>query len=612
MQNVFASRTLVGLRNLINYVDPNVLSRVWFIFPASILSGFLDFAAVAAIGRLTGSLVGSDLENLLPGIKVFGASVYEQSLWLIAIFILVNWLQSAVRLILRFMQENLAGEVWLNLSCRIFRQILEQPYERHLSGSITSLASDLLSNLEALLRDILTPALRAISCIISIVMLVAGILYVGGGASFLLIISMLVMYIALSYFITPKLRFASKQKIINREKYTKSFFESLGSVPDLKLGLYEEYFISRYFDSTQIYKKSVVNTVVLPEIPRLFIEPLGISAIFLVGILPQILSGQQEKIIEILPFLSILSVGALRLAKPLQDLFASISILRGGLPEIKNILELLSNTNAFKSPDIKPTISCAEGIFPKRSITLSDVYYSYPSSDNSVLKGINIDIPVGSRVAFVGPSGSGKSTAANILLSLLHPQRGKLILDGLPLLESEISAWHTCCAKVPQSIQLLSDSIVSNVAFGQALEKVDEDKVWDALAAAQLDEIVSELPYGLYTPIGDNGISLSGGQRQRLALARAFYRQSKFLILDEATSALDNRTESEVMQSLEIIGRRCTTLVIAHRLSTIQKCDRIYEFLNGKIVASGQFDQLRETSSSFRNMVELQSFDELS
>ena len=338
MQNVFASRTLFGLRQLINYVEPNVISRVWFILPASILSGLLDMAAVGAIGRLTGSLVGSDLGNLLPGIKVFGASVYEQSLWLIAIFILVNWLQSAVRLSLRFMQENLAGEIWLNLSVRIFRQILEQPYERHLSGSVTSLASDLLSNLEALLRDILTPALRAISCIISIIMLVTGILYVGGGASFVLIISMLLMYLALSYFITPRLRFASKQKIANREIYTKSFFESLGSVADLKLGLNEDYFIKRYMDSTQIYKQSVVNTVVLPEVPRLFIEPLGISAIFLVGVLPQILSGQQEKIVEILPFLSILSVGALRLAKPLQDLFASISILRGGLPEIKNIL----------------------------------------------------------------------------------------------------------------------------------------------------------------------------------------------------------------------------------------------------------------------------------
>ena len=200
MQNIFASKTVVGLKQLFRYIDSKVLFRVWFLLPASILSGFLDFAAVAVIGRLTGSLVGSDLGNSLPGIKVFGASLYEQSLWLIAIFIIVNWLQSGVRLALRLMQENLAGELWLDLSGRIFRQILEQPYECHLSGNVTSLASDLLSNLEALLRDILTPSLRAVSCIISIIMLVAGILYVGGGPSFILIISMLLMYVALVFY----------------------------------------------------------------------------------------------------------------------------------------------------------------------------------------------------------------------------------------------------------------------------------------------------------------------------------------------------------------------------------------------------------------------------
>ena len=161
----------------------------------------------------------------------------------------------------------------------------------------------------------------------------------------------------------------------------------------------------------------------------------------------------------------------------------------------------------------------------------------------------------------------------------------------------------------PQSIHLLSDSIVANIAFGETVQEIDEEKVWDALAAAQLDEIVSLLPYGIYSPIGDNGISLSGGQRQRLALARAFYRQAKFLILDEATSALDNQTESEVIQSLDIVGRRCTTLVIAHRLSTIVKCDRIYEFSKGEIIASGDFYQLREKSESFRGMIDLQSFD---
>ena len=609
MQIIFASKTLVGLRQLFKYIRPKVLFRVWFLLPASILSGFLDFAAIAVIGRLTGSLVGSDLGNLLPGIKVFGASLYEQSLWLIAIFIIVNWLQSGVRLALRLMQENLAGELWLDLSGRIFRQILAQPYESHLSGNVTSLASDLLSNLEALLRDILTPSLRAISCIISIIMLVAGILYVGGGSSFVLIISMLLMYIALSYSITPTLRVASKLKIITREKYTKSFFESLKSIADLKLGLKEQYFINRYIDATQIYKKSVVNSVVFPEIPRLFIEPLGISAIFLVGVLPQILSGRQDEIVEVLPFLSILSVGALRLAKPLQDLFASVSIMRGGLPEIKNIISLINKTNSYGSSNMRQNKICVDGIFPLRSIGLKDVHYIYPGSEKSVLQEINIDIRVGSRVAFVGPSGSGKTTAANLLLSLLHPHQGNLLLDGIPLLDSEISSWHKCCAKVPQSIQLLSDSIVANVAFGETPQEINEDRVWDALISAQLNEFVSELPYGLYSPIGDNGISLSGGQRQRLALARAFYSQAKFLILDEATSALDNQTESEVIQSLDIIGRRCTTLVIAHRLSTIVKCDRIYEFSDGKIVASGNFDQLRATSQSFRDMINLQSFE---
>ena len=610
MQNLFASKTVVGLSQLIKYIDSKVLFRLWFLLPVSILLGFLDFAAVAVIGRLTGSLVGSDLGNLLPGIKVFGASVYEQSLWLIAIFIVVNWLQSFARLIVRLMQENLAGELWLDLAGRIFRQILLQPYERHLSGSVTSLASDLLSNLEALLREILTPSLRAMSCLVNIIMLVAGILYAGGGSSFVLIVSMLLMYVALSYSITPTLRVASKLKVITRDKYTKNFFESLKSIDDLKLGLKEQYFINRYADATQIYKKSVVNSMVFPEIPRLFIEPLGITAIFLVGVFPQVLTGQQEKIVEVLPLLSVLSVGALRLAKPLQDLFASISILRGGLPEIKNIISLIDKTNSLKVADIRKAAICAEGIFPLRSIGLSDVHYMYPGSNKSVLKGINIDIPVGSRVAFVGPSGSGKTTAANILLSLLHPQKGALVLDGISLLDNEVPTWHKCCAKVPQSIQLLSDSIIANVAFGEEVQEIDEDKVWDALRAAQLDEIVSELPYGIFSQIGDNGVALSGGQRQRLALARAFYRQAKFLILDEATSALDNQTESEVIQSLEIVGRRCTTLVIAHRLSTIVKCDRIYEFSGGEIVASGNFDQLRELSPTFRNMIELQSFNQ--
>jgi ATP-binding cassette subfamily B protein len=224
-----------------------------------------------------------------------------------------------------------------------------------------------------------------------------------------------------------------------------------------------------------------------------------------------------------------------------------------------------------------------------------------------VLKGVNLNIPVGARVALVGATGSGKTTVTHLLLGLLDPQRGALELDGIGLDAYSRPSWQACCAQVPQHIQLIDDSIKANVAFGVEEYLIDEDRLWDALQAAQLADLVAEMPYGLLTPIGENGMKLSGGQRQRLALARAFYRNAKFLLLDEATSALDNRTESFVIDAIETVGRRCTTVIIAHRLSTIMRCDRIYEFSNGCVKASGTYDELKSRSTSFRELALLES-----
>jgi len=189
---------------------------------------------------------------------------------------------------------------------------------------------------------------------------------------------------------------------------------------------------------------------------------------------------------------------------------------------------------------------------------------------------------------------------------LLSPGRGCLELDGIPVEGLDVPAWQANCAQVPQAITLLNGSVLENVAFGVAPELADQHRVWEALEAAQLQDFVADLPYGLHTQVGENGLRLSGGQRQRLALARAFFRQARFLVLDEATSALDNRTESEVIEALEVVGRRCTTVVIAHRLSTVQRCDRIYEFDHGEVKAYGSFTELQELSSSFRELARLE------
>ena len=572
----------------------------------SFIPGFLDFVSIALIGRLTGSLVGGRLGNLVPGIKIFGGNQFEQSLWLIGLFVSIIWIQSFVRIFLRVMQERTASAMWLDLSQHIFEGIVDQPYEYHITNNASKLSADLLGSLECLLVQIITPVLRAFSSIIVILILTIGIIYVGGITAIAMIFIMIASYIGMSAFITPALRMASSRKIRTRNQFTKTFLESFKSIKDIKLAGTKSYFLDHFVNSTLEFKRADTQSLVLPEVPRMLIEAIGITVIFSLGVLPAVLSGNSENVLDSLPFLAALSIGSLRLSKPLQDLFTAVSKLRGGLPEINSINKLLMLKNVVDGNASNNRYS-PNGIMPKRNICLSNASYSYPGSDKLVVDDVNITIPIGSRVAFVGATGSGKSTTAALLLGLFSPNSGYLNLDGIPLAPEDEQAWHACCSEVPQSIHLLDDSVYANVAFGLEEDQIDFDRVWEALEAAQLLELVDDLPFGIHTHVGENGINLSGGQRQRIALARAFYRQSQFLILDEATSALDNQTESDVLEALEIIGRRCTTLVIAHRLSTIQRCDRIFEFVNGKVVASGPFHELRKVSPSFERLVKLEN-----
>jgi ATP-binding cassette subfamily B protein len=409
----------------------------------------------------------------------------------------------------------------------------------------------------------------------------------------------------ISTLITPFLRFAARQRITLEAETNNVLSESMRTILDVQLTGAEPYFEQRYSEAGRNAIPFTWKAEVLPEAPRALIEPFGITMIFAAGIVPILFNPESSGLVKIVPFLATVAVTSLKLTPPLQDAFRSITSLRAGLPDLQETLKLIDlpvGRLTIRSTGV-PT---PEGVMPRNSIRLNQVSYSYPGTQVKVLDNLSLTIPVGSRVAFVGSTGSGKTTTANQLLCLLRPTQGALQLDGIDVEESDVPAWQANCAYVPQSITLLNSNVLENIAFAENPEMVDQNRVWDALQAAQLADIVSEFPLGLYTPIGDNGIRLSGGQRQRLALARAFYRNAKFLILDEATSALDNRTESEVMDSIELIGRRCTLVVIAHRLSTVIRSDVIYEFDRGRIQASGSFDQLRKESASFDQLCSLE------
>jgi ABC-type bacteriocin/lantibiotic exporter with double-glycine peptidase domain len=230
----------------------------------------------------------------------------------------------------------------------------------------------------------------------------------------------------------------------------------------------------------------------------------------------------------------------------------------------------------------------------KHAIRLMNVNYRYPAGDRPVLQNIELEIPRGARVAFIGPTGAGKSTVVDLILGLLQPTTGTILVDDQPLQSVDvIRRWQRQIGYVPQHIFLADDTIAANIAFGRSPEEVDHAAVRRAARMAQLHEfIANELPQGYDTKVGERGIRLSGGQRQRLGLARALYGDPSVLVLDEATSALDMTTEDTVMEALDGLDENHTVILIAHRLSTVRNCDILYKLEQGCLVASGSHDEV--------------------
>jgi ATP-binding cassette subfamily B protein len=599
------SKTFSSLIRLVRELPPARKRTLLALVPVAIVSGLSDLLVLALVARLFTVVVGQANEPALPWPDLAPADPRLRVTVLVFAYIAASWLSSLSRLFLRAAQVRLNSAIWRDLSEMALHKLIAQPYEYFLGQVNSDLSAKVLINVARVAEIVVLPFLQLLSSFFVIVLLSLGVLIVGRLIAVSLIIGLVISYFLISTSITPFLRFAARQRIELDIQTNAVLTESMRTIVDVQLSGSEPYFEQQYANAGRLAIPFIWKAAVLPELPRALIEPLGITMIFAIGMLPSLNSPDPSSIVKIVPFLATVAVAATKLTPPLQDCFRSVTSLRAGLPDLEETLKLIDlplTRLTIRSPEV-PT---PQGVMPRHSIRLSNVSYHYPGSERLVLHEVNLSIPIGGRIAFVGTTGSGKTTTANHLLGLLRPCQGSLQLDGIEVTPADVPAWQANCAYVPQAITLLNSNIIANIAFAEEEDEIDHDRVWDALQAAQLADIVAELPLGLYTPIGDNGLRLSGGQRQRLALARAFYRNAQFLVLDEATSALDNRTESEVMQAIELIGRRCTLVLIAHRLSTVMRSDYIYEFERGRIKAAGSFDQLRQLSESFDQLASLE------
>ena len=229
------------------------------------------------------------------------------------------------------------------------------------------------------------------------------------------------------------------------------------------------------------------------------------------------------------------------------------------------------------------------------------MHFTYPEAERPALQGLSLLVPARTTVGIVGGTGAGKTTAVDIMLGLLDPTQGRLLVDGVPITRDNRRDWQRSIGYVPQQIFLTDASVAANIAFGLPPAAIDQAAVERAARTAELhDFVIGELPEGYATLVGERGVRLSGGQRQRIGIARALYHDPDVLILDEATSALDNLTEKAVMDAVHNLGHAKTIVMIAHRLTTVRDCDIIFMLEQGRVVASGSYDELIAHSRQFR------------
>jgi subfamily B ATP-binding cassette protein MsbA len=230
--------------------------------------------------------------------------------------------------------------------------------------------------------------------------------------------------------------------------------------------------------------------------------------------------------------------------------------------------------------------------------------FTYPEQEQEALSKINLCIRPGETIALVGMSGGGKTSLVNLVPRFYTPDSGDILLDGVSLKDISLASLRQQIAMVSQHVVLFDDTIAANIAYGDA--QPDPDRIAAAVKAAHLSDVLGDMPEGLNTMIGDNGMRLSGGQRQRLAIARAIYKNAPILILDEATSALDTESERAVQAALDELMQGRTTLVIAHRLSTIERASRIAVLVDGSIVEIGTHAELLSKEGVYANLYRLQ------
>jgi ABC-type multidrug transport system fused ATPase/permease subunit len=371
--------------------------------------------------------------------------------------------------------------------------------------------------------------------------------------------------------------------------------EFLGGIKDVKLSGREPAFVRIYGDSFDTYGAAMGNLKLLQAIPPLALLFLGQSGIILIAL---ILWKMGRSSGEIAAEMALVLLVTARVIPAVTRLAGEVGTLWNVVPNVEGVQSLMRQLPPAADRDGAPDSRADWENW--RRLELDNVGYQYSSERGIAVDGVTVTVERGKSYGIAGPTGAGKTTLVDLMLGLLFPMSGSIQVDGVALNAANARAWQKKIGYVPQAPLIADDSLLANVAFGVPAGDVDEDHAVRCLKLANLAEVLESVT--LHGPLGERGNRLSGGQRQRVAIARALYDKPDILVLDEATSALDTLSERAVLEALDNLHGKVTTITVAHRLSTIERCDQVLVLDRGHLVASGPYATLTRTSDLFSSM----------
>lgn len=338
----------------------------------------------------------------------------------------------------------------------------------------------------------------------------------------------------------------------------------------------------------------------MPFVSKYVIETTVILGALLIGATQFVLQDATHAVATLAIFLA----AGTRIAPAVLRVQQGTIQIRGSLGAARPTLDLIDELgDAPMIENVDDTVDVTHDGF-KSEIQISSASLTYPNKKLPAISNVNLLIPAGTSVAFVGPSGAGKTTMIDVLLGVLSPDEGNVLISGLPPLLA-VAKWPGAVSYVPQDVVISAGTIRENVALGYPAEAATDELVMNALKVAHLDKFVGGLPDGVETQVGERGAKISGGQRQRLGIARAMFTRPHLLVLDEATSSLDGETEASISEAIHALRGSTTVVMIAHRLSTVRNADIVVYLSEGKVMAIGTFDDVRKVVPDFDRQAKL-------